>query len=74
MSSQQRWDFAQTFSAKRMMESGMILLILALIAAFTIPEGVYSQTGSYVALGLILGCAGYIFLRTERVIDKKFKE
>ena len=74
MSSQERWDFAQKYSALRMIESGLVLLALAFIGAVLIPEGLYSQTGSFLALGLLLGCVGYMFSRTQKAIDKKFKE
>ena len=74
MRSQERWDFAQQYAAVRMFEVGLVLLVLAFTAAWVITPGFYSQAGSRIALVLLVGGVAYMIIRTQRAIDKKFKE
>ena len=74
MKSQECWDFAQKFSALRMLEAGIFLIILAGISAFT---GIFNTSGKavvFAGLGLIVLAVVYLFVRTQKAIDKKFKD
>ena len=74
MRSQECWDFAQKFSALRMLEAGVFLIILAGISAFT---GIFNTSGKavvFAGLGLIVLAVVYLFVRTQKAIDKKFKD
>ncbi|RZJ71954.1 SdpI family protein [Flavobacterium sp.] len=67
--SQERWDFAQRFSAWRMLEVGVFMLAVAVILDYAdLPEIV----GVVVGLPLIIGSCIYLFVRTESAIKKKF--
>jgi len=69
MKSQERWDFAQKFSAKEMIKSGSLLLFSSLLG-FLINMDYLTATG--VGLILMLVTAAYFIWRTEASINKKF--
>lgn len=74
MKNQERWDFAQKYSAVRMIESGVFLIILALFATIV---GVFeenSTAAAFTGLSLVMLAAVYLFVRTQKAIDKKFKD
>jgi uncharacterized membrane protein len=67
--SQERWDFAQRFSAWRMLEAGGFLLLVTVVLEFAqAPEVV----GVVLGLALILCSCVYLFVRTESALKKKF--
>ncbi|WP_442847270.1 SdpI family protein [Leeuwenhoekiella sp. H156] len=74
MKSQQHWDFAQKFSALRMIEAGIFLIILAGISAFAGIFNTYGKEAVFAGLGFILLAVIYLFVRTQKAIDKKFKD
>jgi uncharacterized membrane protein len=69
MKSQDRWDFAQTYSANEMIRLGFLLLLTSLLGlALNLSE----LNG--IALGLVLMIIMVVLLvvRTERAIQRKF--
>ncbi len=69
MKTQQRWEFAQKIGAKEMIIAGVILLIIAPLAAlFNLSEAV----GSMIALAVMLGIMAIMIVRVEMSIQKKF--
>lgn len=69
MKNQERWDFAQHYSAKELMKTGGLLILIGL------PD-LYFQFKDYIGiiLGLIFFIAGviYLFFRVEAAIKKRF--
>lgn len=69
MKSQERWDFAQSYSAKAMIRLGIIHLLLALTTLFiSVPENYAVMGGIILSLVLVL----LMVLQIEKVIRKKF--
>jgi uncharacterized membrane protein len=70
MKSQERWDFAQKFSAMLMVKVGAVLAAVSLLG-YLIP----TQEVVKVITGLVLTvlAALYLFATTERAIRQKFK-
>ncbi len=67
--SQERWDFAQRFSAWRMMEVGIFMIMIAVVLDYVdFPEIV----GVVAGLTLLIGSCVYMLVRTESAIKKKF--
>ncbi|NJB82832.1 SdpI family protein [Wenyingzhuangia aestuarii] len=71
MSNQQLWDFSQKFSAKKMIQTGILLLIASfIIAAFKIPQKAYPIlviTGIIVA---VLSIISVIFITEQKLKQK----
>jgi hypothetical protein len=69
MKNQERWDFAQLYSAKQMIKIGLVMMLASLI-------GLVSNIGegSNTILGLILlaGAAGSLFSSVEKGVKNKF--
>lgn len=71
MKSQERWDFAQIFAAKKMILSGVILCIVGLLAAFvSLSENLQTVVG----LSLLISSCIYLFVSTEKAITQKFED
>jgi uncharacterized membrane protein len=70
MKSQEKWDFAQHYSAKEMIRFGVILFLISLLILFFTPE---QSIGSAI-IGPVFLVIFIIALlaRTERAIKKKF--
>lgn len=69
MRSQERWDFAQIHSAWEMVRVGLYMCILS-IPAYFIALPIWLSLGLAVFI-LIVFCV-WLFLNTEKAIDKKF--
>lgn len=69
MKSQDRWDFAQQYSAKEMIRFGTIQLMISLLSLFFNPkEGI----GTVISLGLLIAFTLVLIAKTERAIKEKF--
>ncbi|HZW77900.1 MAG TPA: SdpI family protein [Flavobacteriaceae bacterium] len=69
MSSRERWDFSQNYSAKLMMKSALLMGVISAIALL-MPIGEILQLVIGTSF-LILFCV-MLFLKTEREIKKRF--
>lgn len=67
--SQQRWDFAQRFSAWRMMEAGVFLALVSIGLDYA---PISEAAGVVIELTLPIAVCFYMFFRTESAIKKKF--
>lgn len=67
--SQERWDFAQKHSSKRMTKVGQLLAILSFPAAvFHIDP----MSGAIIAIIVVVGAGTYLVITTERALREKF--
>ena len=71
MKSQERWDFAQKYSSRHMMFSGLIMAFISLLGYF-LPIDVESK--QILGIGLVLASAAIMIISTERAIKKRFKD
>lgn len=70
MKSPERWDFAQSYSAKKFVQSGFALMLLALAGCFYRLPGAF---GVIAGLLLLVTCVAFIFLKTEKELRTRFK-
>ena len=69
MSTEEKWKFSQKFSALRMVESGVFLLLISTLGYFVdFSEGAESTINVLAILVYIL----YMIFRTERALKIKF--
>jgi len=71
MKNQERWNFAQNFSAKELMKSGF-LLTLSSALAFIIEFA--ESTNLVIGISLMITVVIFLFLRVEKAIENKFDE
>lgn len=71
MKNQQRWDFAQLYSSKEMIKTGVILMLSSLIGLINPTE---THIDAILGLFLFIGATGSLFVRVERAVKKKFGE
>jgi len=69
MKSQERWDFAQLYSAKEMIRAGAILSFSSLMGLFYNPQ---VGIGTAIGLGLMIAIIITLMLKTEKAITKRF--
>ena len=69
MKSQERWNFAQKYSAKQMSLCGTLMVVLSLLSYFIPVDTEYKQIGGLVLLVL---SALYMIVLTEIALKKKF--
>lgn len=69
MSSQERWDFAQSYSANQMIKIGLYMCLLALPVLFLQLNVWVSLALSVISL-IVFACL--IFYNTEKAINQKF--
>ena len=69
MKSQERWDFAQIFSAKEMIKGGGLLAFTSVIGLFYKPNEV---AATVLGCSLMIAAFVMLFINTERAITKKF--
>jgi len=69
MKSQERWDFAQIFSAKEMIKAGAILLLTTIASLFYTPDEI---VGTILGVSLMLAVVILLVVKTERAIAKRF--
>ena len=67
--SQERWDFAQKHSSKRMTKVGQLLAILSFPAAVF---HIDAMIGTIIAITIVLGAGTYLIVNTERALREKF--
>lgn len=65
LKNEENWNFAQPYSAKELMKSGVVFTLLAVVAPFTKLEHPMSLI---IALGLLFIFAGYPIYKTERAL------
>ena len=70
MKSQERWDFAQRYSAKEMIKWGSLYLLTALLGFLPIFKGVLIST--IVAMSTLIVLVVLLFNGTEKAIAEKF--
>lgn len=70
MRSQERWDFAQKYSNRRMAEAGVLLILLSSVKLI-FGDSPGAELG--IGFGLLFGFTGYILFTTERAIKNKFR-
>ena len=70
MKSQERWDFAQKYSAKLMQYIGSAMVILSALGYFVPNEFEYKQE---IGIGLLITSAIVLIVFTEMAIKKRFK-
>ena len=69
MKNQQVWDFSQKYSAVKMLQLGLFLIVVSLLHIF-IP--ISQEHTTFIEIGLvILGCI-YMFVTTEKALKKNF--
>lgn len=69
MKSKSRWDFAQKYSAKQMIKSGGIMLLLSLLGYFI---NFSTLTAMNIGLGILLLVVFLLLFRVEKAIKEKF--
>ena len=69
MKSQERWNFAQRFSAEEMMRLGAFLIFTSLLALIINFE---ESVNLIIGLSLVIVMVIILFLRVENAIKKKF--
>lgn len=70
MKSKEIWDFAQKYSSKEMMKSGIILVLLGLIGFVYQPT---ENTATIIGLGLVILIVVALIIRVEAGIKRKYK-
>lgn len=71
MKSQERWDFAQKYSAIELMKAGGILIITSALG-FVIEST--DDTELIIGLGLLVAVIAILFLKVEKAIKSRFPE
>jgi uncharacterized membrane protein len=71
MKTQERWDFAQKFSAKELIRGGLFLLVISVMLYFLEIRG-NENVALIASLVFITLTAAYMIFRTEKSIRKKF--
>ncbi len=71
MKSQERWDFAQRYSAKEMIKWGSLYLLTAILGFLPLFQGVLIST--IVAMSTLILLVVLLFNRTEKAIVQKFE-
>ncbi|MBS9766814.1 MAG: SdpI family protein [Flavobacteriaceae bacterium] len=70
MKSQERWDFAQKYSAKESIKLGALLAIVPLILLVVDIE---NFAGMWIGLGLLICVCIILIFRTEKALKQHFK-
>ncbi len=70
MKSQERWDFAQKYSAKEMMRLGALLAIVPFLSLFF---EINSSIEIFIPFVLLLLLVLLLFWRTEKALKQHFK-
>lgn len=70
MKSQDRWGFAQKYSAKEMVKLGFLLALSGLIGFVFEPN---ENVATLIGLGLMILVVVILIIRVEKALKKKFK-
>lgn len=71
MKSQERWDFAQKYSSRELINSGGILLFTSVLGFLIKPS---DDMAIILGLGLMIAVIVVLFIRVETAIKKRFSE
>lgn len=71
MKSQERWDFAQTYSSKEMIKLGLLITLCGLVGLIYHPN---ERTATILGLSLMISTIIVLLIRVELAIKKKFKQ
>ena len=69
MKSQERWDFAQKYSAREMIRVGGLLLLTSSVGVVYQPE---DSIGSIVGIGISLFFTIILIVRVEKALTNRF--
>lgn len=69
MKSQERWDFAQRYSANELKRGGVFMLLISFIGLFI---NVDEAVGVVIGLGILILISIYLIIKTETAIRSKF--
>ncbi len=72
MKSQERWDFAQRYSAKELIKMGLLMVIIGSAVGLLLNPN--KQLSAGITVVLILLAAILLIMRVEFAIKRKFKE
>lgn len=70
MKSQENWDFAQIYSAQKMMLSGTVLCIIGILAGFV---SMSENLQIVIGLSILISSCIYLFISTEKALKQKFQ-
>lgn len=70
MKSQERWNFAQVYSAKKLIQSGFVLMFIASAGCFYSFPGAF---GVIASLLLMVVCVAFMVVKTEKELRMRFK-
>ena len=70
MKSQEAWDFAQVYGAKKMMVAGLIMLVAGVLL---LPFNLTENIAAIFSIGILLGSAIWMIVVTEAELKKRFK-
>jgi len=71
MSSQDRWDFSQRYSAIQMFRGAIMLILISFTGYFLkFPD----KTTNYIGAALVLIVTGFVIWSTEKAIKQKFPQ
>jgi uncharacterized membrane protein len=71
MKSQERWDYAQKFSSKEMMRTGILMLIIS-AGIYFLEIRINEIAALITSLAFIIATVSFMIIRTEKSIRKKF--
>ena len=69
MKDQQRWDFAQKYSARELIRTGVIMVLVGLAGVWIHADPVFV---SFLSLPVLLGLTGVAIWRTEAALRQTF--
>lgn len=70
MKSQEAWDFAQVYGAKKMMLAGLIMLVAGLLL---LPFNLTENIAAVLSISILLGSAIWMIVVTEKELKRRFK-
>ena len=70
MKSQEAWDFAQVYGAKKMMVTGLIMLAAGLLL---LPFNLTENIAAVLSISILLGSAIWMIVVTEKELKRRFK-
>jgi uncharacterized membrane protein len=71
MKNQERWDFAQHYSAKEMIKLGGLLLLTSILGLLYQPVDIISLL---IGIGLLIIMVTFLFIRVEKAIKARFED
>lgn len=71
MKSQERWDFAQKYSAKEMIKLGGLMSLFSFVGFIYRPS---ESMATIIGVGLAIAIAVILIVRVEKAIKKRFRD